>query len=157
MSEAHSPSSLPMEQAPRSFRACKIRRRAGSAMACNIRFSACSESAMEDSNRIASMVVNVRIRNRVSVGCHPEQVFFAQRRIWASRAMRRALCEAIITRLARFLIRTEPLANSADGRGRSSPIELRVEEIVSRYFFRIGLYPSPTNLPRASSASLISG
>jgi len=36
--------------------------------------------------------------------CHPEQAFFAQRGIWASRAMRRALCDAIIARLARFLI-----------------------------------------------------
>jgi hypothetical protein len=36
--------------------------------------------------------------------CHPEQAFFAQRGIWASRAMRRALGDAIIARLARFLI-----------------------------------------------------
>jgi hypothetical protein len=36
--------------------------------------------------------------------CHPEQAFFAQRGIWASRAKRRALCDAIIARLARFLI-----------------------------------------------------
>jgi hypothetical protein len=26
--------------------------------------------------------------------CHPEQAFFAQRGIWASRAMRRVLCDA---------------------------------------------------------------
>jgi hypothetical protein len=31
-----------------------------------------------------------------------EQAFFAQRRIWASRALRRVPCDAIITRLARF-------------------------------------------------------
>ena len=36
--------------------------------------------------------------------CHPEQAFFAQRGIWASRAMRRVLCDAIIACLARFLI-----------------------------------------------------
>jgi hypothetical protein len=36
--------------------------------------------------------------------CHPEQAFFAQRRIWASRAMRRAFCDAILARLARLLI-----------------------------------------------------
>src|SRR5271163_663064 len=36
--------------------------------------------------------------------CHPEQAFFAQPGIWASRAKRRAFCDAIIARLARFLI-----------------------------------------------------
>src|SRR2546430_17542205 len=35
--------------------------------------------------------------------CHPEQAFFAQRRIWASSANRRVSCGAIIARLARFL------------------------------------------------------
>ena len=33
---------------------------------------------------------------------HPEQAFFAQRRIWASRAKGRALCDPTIARLARF-------------------------------------------------------
>jgi hypothetical protein len=45
--------------------------------------------------------------------CHPEQAFFAQRRacpelaegIWASRAMCRALCDTLLARLARFLIK----------------------------------------------------
>jgi hypothetical protein len=37
--------------------------------------------------------------------CHPEQAFFARRRIWASRAMCRVLCDTIIARLARFLIK----------------------------------------------------
>jgi|GEM_PF-5249203 hypothetical protein len=36
--------------------------------------------------------------------CHPEQALFAQRRIRASRAKGRALCDPIIARLARFLI-----------------------------------------------------
>ncbi len=36
--------------------------------------------------------------------CHPEQAFFARRGIWASRAKPRVLCEAIIERLARFLM-----------------------------------------------------
>ncbi len=47
--------------------------------------------------------------------CHPEQAFFARRGIWASRAKQpalsqrsapkgRALCDAIIARLARFLM-----------------------------------------------------
>src|SRR5580658_3623749 len=36
--------------------------------------------------------------------CHPEQASFAQRGIWASRAKRRVLCDAIIARLARFPI-----------------------------------------------------
>src|SRR5208283_3491179 len=36
--------------------------------------------------------------------CHPEQAFFAQRGIWASRTLRRVLCDAIIARSARFLI-----------------------------------------------------
>src|SRR5713226_5047543 len=51
MSEAHKPTSLPIEQPPRSLRACRIRRRVGSAIACNMRFSACSGLFMEDSNR----------------------------------------------------------------------------------------------------------
>src|SRR5580658_165729 len=41
----------------------------------------------------------------VHFACHPEQAFFAQRRIWASRATRRVLCDALIARLARFLIK----------------------------------------------------
>jgi len=41
--------------------------------------------------------------NMVQFDCHSEQAFFAQRRIWASRAKRRASCNAIIARLARFL------------------------------------------------------
>jgi len=32
-----------------------------------------------------------------------KQAFFAQRRIWASRAKRRVSCDAIIARFARFL------------------------------------------------------
>ena len=44
--------------------------------------------------------------------CHPEQAFFAQRGIWASRAKQpalseprgRVLCDARTARLARFLI-----------------------------------------------------
>jgi len=36
--------------------------------------------------------------------CHPEQAFFAQRGIWASRAMCRAFCDTQIARLARFPI-----------------------------------------------------
>jgi anthranilate synthase/aminodeoxychorismate synthase-like glutamine amidotransferase len=36
--------------------------------------------------------------------CHPEQAFFARRGIWASRAKRRVLCDAILARLARFHI-----------------------------------------------------
>jgi tetratricopeptide (TPR) repeat protein len=39
-----------------------------------------------------------------SFDCHPEQGFFAQRRIWASRAKCRGFCDTIIARLARFLI-----------------------------------------------------
>jgi tetratricopeptide (TPR) repeat protein len=39
-----------------------------------------------------------------SFDCHPEQAFFAQRRIWASRAKCRGFCDTIIARLARFLI-----------------------------------------------------
>src|SRR5271166_1312691 len=37
--------------------------------------------------------------------CHPEQASFAQRGIWASRAKRRVLCDALIARLVRFLIK----------------------------------------------------
>ncbi len=36
--------------------------------------------------------------------CHPECAFFARRRIWASRATCRVLCDTIIARLARILI-----------------------------------------------------
>ena len=45
-----------------------------------------------------------------NVDCHPEQ---AQRGIWASRAMRRVLCDAIIARLARFPIAGCPILNFA--------------------------------------------
>src|SRR5215470_6538576 len=38
----------------------------------------------------------------VLFACHPEQAYFAQRRIWAIRAKRRALRDAIIARLDRF-------------------------------------------------------
>jgi hypothetical protein len=41
--------------------------------------------------------------------CHPEQAFFAQRRIWANRAMRRAVCAAMTAGLAHFLIKLAPL------------------------------------------------
>ena len=41
----------------------------------------------------------------VQFACHPEQAVFAQRRIWASRAKRRVLCDAEIARLARFLFK----------------------------------------------------
>jgi hypothetical protein len=41
----------------------------------------------------------------VRFDCHPEQALFAQRGIWASRAMRRVLCDAIVARLARFRIK----------------------------------------------------
>src|SRR5437773_390154 len=34
--------------------------------------------------------------NMVQFDCHSEQAFFAQRRIWASRAKRRASCDAIL-------------------------------------------------------------
>jgi len=44
--------------------------------------------------------------------CHPEQAFFAQRGIWASRAMCRVLCDTIIARLARFLINSRSLEMS---------------------------------------------
>jgi hypothetical protein len=40
----------------------------------------------------------------LELDCHPEQAFFAQRGIWASRAKRRVLCDAIIACLARLLI-----------------------------------------------------
>lgn len=36
--------------------------------------------------------------------CHPERAFFARRRTWASRAKRRAFCDALIARLSRFPI-----------------------------------------------------
>src|SRR5947207_5248604 len=50
----------------------------------------------------------------VQFPCHPEQAFFAQRRIWASPANPRVSCGPIIPRLARFLTK---LHNS-----RKSPI-----------------------------------
>ena len=46
-----------------------------------------------------------------NVDCRPEQAFFAQRGIWASHAMRRALCDAIIAGLARFPIAGCPILN----------------------------------------------
>jgi tetratricopeptide (TPR) repeat protein len=41
--------------------------------------------------------------------CHPEQTLFAQRGIWASRALCRVLCDTLIARWARFLIAALPL------------------------------------------------
>jgi hypothetical protein len=41
----------------------------------------------------------------VLVNCHPEQALFAQRGIWASRALCRVLCDTIIARFARFLFK----------------------------------------------------
>jgi len=38
--------------------------------------------------------------------CHPERAFFAQQRIWASRAVCRVSCDILIAGLARFLIGT---------------------------------------------------
>jgi len=40
----------------------------------------------------------------IGSGCHPERASFARRRIWASRAVWRVLCDTSIARLARFLI-----------------------------------------------------
>src|SRR5437016_14396017 len=47
-----------------------------------------------------------------------KQAFFAQRRIWASRAKRRVPCDAIIARLARFLTKLHhrPLLRSCTHR-----------------------------------------
>src|SRR5580698_4602852 len=42
--------------------------------------------------------------------CHLSETFFVSRRTWASRAKRRALCDALIARLARFHIRLHPPA-----------------------------------------------
>jgi hypothetical protein len=47
--------------------------------------------------------------------CHPEQAFFAQRGIWASRAMWRAFCDTIIARLARFLTKLNRYAKLVAG------------------------------------------
>ena len=66
------------------------------------------------------------------VDCHPEQAFFARRGIWASRAMRRVLCDAITARLARFPIElshrendhpVQPGANVAFFTKRQSPTQ----------------------------------
>src|SRR5882724_5870681 len=48
----------------------------------------------------------------VQFDCLPEQAFFAQRRIWASRAKRRVLCDAIIARLAHLLTKLHHYRNS---------------------------------------------
>jgi len=42
-------------------------------------------------------------------GAPREQAFFAQRRIWASRARGRVLCDPIIARLTRFLAKLQPV------------------------------------------------
>jgi hypothetical protein len=47
----------------------------------------------------------------VQFTCHPEQAFFAQRGIWASRATRRVLCDAIAARSARFFIKLHHYQN----------------------------------------------
>ena len=41
---------------------------------------------------------------RGNLDCHPEQAFFARRRIRASRAKCRGFCDTIIARLARFFV-----------------------------------------------------
>ena len=38
--------------------------------------------------------------------CYSQHAFFARRGIWASRALRRVFCDAIIARLARFLLKS---------------------------------------------------
>jgi len=43
--------------------------------------------------------------DRVAIDCHSEQALFAPRGIWASRAKRRVLCDAIIARLASFVFK----------------------------------------------------
>ena len=48
---------------------------------------------------------NCRENAVVHFDCHPEQAFFAQRRIWASRAKGYVLCDPIVARLARFLVK----------------------------------------------------
>jgi len=52
---------------------------------------------------------NARLGDRkwvvVHFDCHPAQAFFARQRIWAIRAKRRVLCDAIIARLNRFLLK----------------------------------------------------
>src|SRR6266478_6992833 len=52
ISDAHKPTSLSMEHPPCSFRARKIRRRVGSAMAFKMRFKSCSVGAMGYRNRL---------------------------------------------------------------------------------------------------------
>ena len=42
----------------------------------------------------------------MNLDCHSEQAFYAQRGIWASRAKRRVLCDAVIARSARVLFGT---------------------------------------------------
>src|SRR5580693_1134492 len=66
--------------------------------------------------------------------CHPEQAFFAPRGIWASRAMRRVLCDALIARLARFLIKTDYY---------SSAHAKQINQIFT-------ISPSSCNIPQAS-------
>src|ERR1035438_2791454 len=51
MSEAHRPTSLPIEQAPRTRSVCRMRRRVGSAIACKTRSSSCSELLTVPTNR----------------------------------------------------------------------------------------------------------
>jgi hypothetical protein len=45
--------------------------------------------------------------------CHPEQAFFAQRGIWASRAMRRVLCDANNRAFGSLPYQTEPLPDAS--------------------------------------------
>jgi len=43
----------------------------------------------------------------IFASCHPEEAAVAQRGIWASRALRRTFCEAIVAHLPRITIRSE--------------------------------------------------
>jgi hypothetical protein len=63
------------------------------------KFSASSHQLALDRLALGGCVVMAQFE------CHPEQALFAQRRIWASRAVRRVFGDALIARLARFLIK----------------------------------------------------
>src|SRR6202522_1200417 len=80
---------------------------------------------------------------RSQLDCHPERAFLARRRIWASRAKHRVLCDAMVARLARFLIK---LTRHPERR-----------QVVGSAILRLSLSPSRTKLVRCPASRVFPG
>ena len=73
---------------------------------------------------------NCRENVVVQFDCHPEQAFFVQRRIWASRAKGYVLCDPIVARLARFLLKLHHYRKCRDAAPHSfGEVDFRAESL----------------------------